>query len=305
MTVTFKEEISLARRARNQEGSRSYTRAFRLETSLQSEGPYEVGSHASLPVIGDTYPSDSRAYCHDIQIDQTDGWKAWIATYEYSNIRQVTPAAQAGTGVVDEITYELSSQIYQDTLEKARKVFIGIDVGPLEAVLTPAGASYPSPLIADFASLVFKVQFNMTYVPNDTFLYLNSINDSTISINGVAIPKGKAKFQGVTVGRREYRGVRPNGSLITYYPVTYEIHARPRGWRIEKKNEGWMKRGVVGLGGKIHPEIILDGNDEPITQPVLLDNLGQPLEDPNEGNATFSEYSPYPELNFKLLIGVD
>jgi len=305
MTVTFKEEISESRRARNTAGSRSYTRAFRLETSLQSEDAYDVGSHASLPVIGDTFPSDLNAYCHDIQIDNSDPWKGWIATYEYSDKRQVTPAATAGTGVIDEITYELSSQIYQDTLDKARKVKALGDFEPLKAVLTPAGARYPDPLIADFASLIFKVQFNMTFVPADTFSYLNSINDSAISINGMAIPKGLAKFHGVNVGRREYRGVRPDGSLVTYYPVTYEIHARPRGWRIEKKNEGWMKRGVVALDDTIIPENILDGNNEPITQPVLLDHLGQPLDNPTEDNATFTEYGPYPEKNFKLLIGVD
>jgi hypothetical protein len=304
MTVTFKEEISESRRARNTAGSRSYTRAFRLETSLQSEDAYDVGSHASLPVIGDTFPSDLNAYCHDIQIDNSDPWKGWIATYEYSDKRQVTPAATAGTGVIDEITYELSSQIYQDTLHEAREVEL-FGVGPLKAVMNPAGSKFPDPLVADFASLVFKVKFNMTFVPADTFLYLNSINDGAININGVNIPKGKAKFHGVNVGSREIRGVRPDASLIAYYPVTYEIYARPSGWTTKKRNEGWMERGVVGVDGAIVPVNILDEKGEPVMEVSMLDHLGKKQLNPTADNATYTEYLPYPEKNFKLLIGVN
>ena len=109
MTVTLKEEIGEARHATNDQGSRSYTRAFRLETSLQSEDAWDVGSHAGLPVIGDTFPSDARAYCHNIDIDNSDPWKGWIATYEYSDKRQITEV-QAGTGVLDEILYTFTTQ---------------------------------------------------------------------------------------------------------------------------------------------------------------------------------------------------
>ena len=62
MTITYKGEINLGQ-ARNSLGVRTYTRQFRLTTSLNTEREYNVGSHASLPQIGSVHPSDSAAYC--------------------------------------------------------------------------------------------------------------------------------------------------------------------------------------------------------------------------------------------------
>jgi hypothetical protein len=57
VTITYKGEINLGQ-ARNSLGIRTYTRQFRLTTSLNTEREYDVGSHASLPQIASVHPSD-------------------------------------------------------------------------------------------------------------------------------------------------------------------------------------------------------------------------------------------------------
>jgi len=305
MTVTFKEEISESRRARNTEGSRSYTRAFRLETSLQSEDAYDVGSHASLPVIGDTYPSDLNAYCHDIQIDNSDPWKGWIATYEYSDKRQLTPAAQAGTDVIDEITYEFSSQIYQGAAEIGRKISSGDAIGPNQPMVNTAGKTYPDALFVDKSSLIIKIKFNIVAVPAEVLTYLNTFNDSAISINGLSIPKWHASLKAIQVGRREVRGVYPtgplSGQLITYYPVTYEIHATPEEQTVFRVEKGYMCWDSIGADKKL--VICTDDEMEPSPEPMNLDYEGRQA---GFGlNPIYSRYLPSPDKDYKLLIGVN
>ena len=305
MTVTFKEEIPEARRARNSKGRRTYTRAFRLETSLQSETAYDVGSHASLPVIGDTFPSDANAYCHDIQIDNTDPWKGWIATYEYSDEQALTPAAQAGTGVIDEIMYEFSSQIYQGAAEIGRKISSGGAIGPNQPMVNTAGKPYPDALFVDKSSLIIKIKFNIVAVPAEVLTYLNTFNDSAISINGLSIPKWHASLKAIQVGRREVRGVYAtgplSGQLITYYPVTYEIHATPEEQTVFRVEKGYMCWDSIGADKKlVH---CVDDQLIPSAEPMNLDYEGRQLD--TKLNPIDSRYLPSPDKDYKLLTGVD
>jgi len=289
MTVTFKEEISEARRARNTQGSRSYTRAFRLETSLQSEDCWDVGSHASLPVIGDTFPSDLNAYCHDIQIDNSDPWKGWIATYEYSDARQITGANQAGTGVLDEILYSFNTQTYQRRtwVDRNDELFQNAAEDPLlEAVYM------------DQSRLIIRVEFNIIAVPVGLLNFLDKLNAAAISILGLPIPAGAAKFAGFNVGNRKIRGVYPTGpnagSLITYYPMSYEIHADPYFWKAELDNKGLYDK----FGRPIKDE-----DDEDVRVPMFLTGSGHKL--PKGGTPTSVKFDLYKTIDFSTLIGVD
>ena len=75
MTVTYLGEVD--RKGKNSLGIRTYTRTFLLETSVQSEGVFNVGSHSSLPVIGSGMPSDPYAYCTTLDVANTNPWKGW------------------------------------------------------------------------------------------------------------------------------------------------------------------------------------------------------------------------------------
>jgi hypothetical protein len=288
MTVTFKEEISESRRARNTQGSRSYTRAFRLETSLQSEDCWDVGSHASLPVIGDTYPSDANAYCHDIQIDNSDPWKGWIATYEYSDARQITGANQAGTGVLDEILYSFNTQTYQ------RRTWVDRN----DAGLTN---SAEDPILEgayiDQSRVIIRVEFNIVAVPVGLLNFVDKINTTAISIIGLPIPAGGAKFAGFNVGNRKIRGVYPTGpnagDLITYYPMSYEIQFDPYLWIAKIDDKGLMDKDGSS---------IKDADDEDVRVPVFLSS-GIKL--PKGGFSIAREFHLYKTIDFSTLIGVD
>jgi hypothetical protein len=78
MTVTYIGENHAS--ATNERGSRSYTRVFKLSTTLKTESAYDVGSHVSLPFIGEVHPDDSNAYCTTLTPDPTDPWRGWTVT---------------------------------------------------------------------------------------------------------------------------------------------------------------------------------------------------------------------------------
>ena len=72
MTITYIGEVYGP--AKNNKGSRSYTRIFKLKTSQKSETPYDVGSHASLPFVGEVHPDDPNAFCTTLSVDPSDPW---------------------------------------------------------------------------------------------------------------------------------------------------------------------------------------------------------------------------------------
>ena len=87
MAVTYVGELSEGRRAQNDRGVRTYTRVFRLTTSSQSDNAFTVGSNGSLPVIGNTFPSDGNAYCTNLDVQCVRGWRIWDVTATYSTER--------------------------------------------------------------------------------------------------------------------------------------------------------------------------------------------------------------------------
>ena len=101
MTVTYHGEDYSARAGQNDTGTRSYTRVFKLETSLKSEDVFDVGSHASLPLIGSAYPRDPFAYCTSLKVDCVGGWKQWTVSASYKVISDEGIMNSAGAHFAD------------------------------------------------------------------------------------------------------------------------------------------------------------------------------------------------------------
>ena len=282
MTVTYLGEQDSSRAAENNLGKRSYTRAFKLETDSKTDTAYDVGSHASLPVIGSVYPADTAAYVQSISIACVDGYKAWVATYQYSTERQIDQTDPDN----DEVLVSWTSEIYQEPVFKDTSG---------NGILNSAGDTFTEPLPArDAAHLIAKIRKNVQAIPAWVLSYQNAVNSMAITIGGLSIAAGLAKMQRIEIGEREKR------DTLTYYQISFEIHVHKDGWKLEPLDIGFRERNTAGKLVDIKNE----GDSEVPTTPVMLDGAGKVLNNPTPATAVYREFVVYPELDFTSLPGV-
>lgn len=293
MTVTYIGETGRGRGAENNQGEKTYTRTFILKTSSQSDGPGAVGSHGSLPVIGNTHPEDGNAYCSSIRVDNTWPWKGWTVTCTYTNNRVLHPTDPEQ----DEILISFQSEIYQEV--------VTVDING-DAVLNSAGDFFVEAPMRDAARLIATVQVNLTSVPAWILSYQNAINNSAITIGGLAVGQYKAKMQNIRVSERKYRG------STAYYELTFDVHLNKDTWIYRPVDNGLRYLAtipnestsdsddtIVALKNIVNP-----GDQQEVTTPVLLDGNGGIVTDPTPANAVYLEYHIYPELDFTALPGI-
>jgi hypothetical protein len=65
MTITYRGELAEGREATNLKGVRTYTRVFIFTSSADTEDAYNVGSHASAPVIGSAFEDAFCEHCEE------------------------------------------------------------------------------------------------------------------------------------------------------------------------------------------------------------------------------------------------
>ena len=107
MTVTFKNIIAGSRRATNTKGVRNYSQSYLLTTDTLADTAYVVGSHASLPKIGDVFIDDSYAYCTTLEVTNHAPFQGWTVTATWSTERTI----DASDPTADEIMVSWSSEI--------------------------------------------------------------------------------------------------------------------------------------------------------------------------------------------------
>ena len=284
MTITFKGEIAGSRQATNSEGSRSYTRAFRLITDSKTDGPYEIGSDVNLPVIGSTYPSDGQAYCNNISIVNSDPWQGWTATYQYSDKREL----DEDDPEQDETKISFTGEVYQLPAFRDKDE---------KAVMNSAGDYFLDPPVTmDDSHLIAKFKTNVKLLPIWVLSYQNAVNSGPITISGLKVAKGLAKMTRLEVSERQKRG------NITFFTVSYELHIKKKGHRLEVLDAGLRQRNASGG----LEDILNDppGDVEPVTQPVPLDGQGKVITNPTPANSQYRYFYLYPELDFTVLPGV-
>lgn len=277
MTVTYKGEDPAGRRGRNSKGVRTYTRVFKLETTSQSEGPYAVGSNASLPKIGAAHPEDAGAFCTDLTPECVEPWKGWTVTAEYSS--EFTLAENPTS---DPATITWGSEQFQ-------RVVIVDKNG--QAVVNSAGDPFDPPIMADDSRRVVTVTKNLANVPTWILTYQDAVNSDTFTVDGVSISAGIAKMQAVTVSTVQSR------NATSFRQVTFTMHFNPGGWKAKPLDAGFRQ---VVYGGGLE-NIRNPGDDELPAAPVPLNGNGQAEENPSPTNCFPLEFTVYNELAFSSL----
>ena len=219
MTVYFLGEDPAGRSATNAKGVRTYERRFKLETDSESDNEHTVGSHASLPIIGNTHPSNANAFVVNIRVENNNPWKGWVVTAEYSS------------------EYELTTNPINDPAiitwgsEQFQKVAVEDTSG--HAIVNSFGDYYDPPAMMDDSRRTVTITKNLAAVPSWILSYQDAVNNDVFTIDGFSVAIGKAKMQSVTVAAKEKR----NGT--SFYPVTFTIHLQKNGWLLELLDAGF------------------------------------------------------------------
>lgn len=266
MTVNYIGEQGRGRRGTNRRGVRTYTRSFRLETTDKTEGPYQVGSHSSLPKIGDLYPYDSGAYCEEIDVANTEEWKVWTVTCSYTS------------------EWDLTNAKISWSTEQFQKVAAYEYNG--DGIVNSAGDPFDPPAMMDDSRRVVTVLKMMTEVPSWILSYQDAVNSDAFTVDGVSIGIGKAKMQRVSVSE-------PRQINLTYYrEVTMEIHLQRDGWDLQILDAGFRDSSFNTLYNT-------DGTRP--TAPIPLNGLGAKLNSSNPADAVFLPFTVYTALPFSIL----
>lgn len=277
MTVIYKGEAYDGRTAQNDLGIRTYTRAFWLETTVVTEGAFAVGSNASLPIIGSVHPEDSTAWCRSLSVDNTNPWKVWRVTANYSSEFELNTNPTSDPAIINWDTEQFQKPAVFD--------YSG------NAICNSAGDLFDPPVMVDDSRRTVTITKNLATVPSWILSYQDAVNSDAFSIDGFSIAVGKAKMQRVAVAAKERR----NGT--SFYPVTFTIHLQKSGWRIEPLDCGFRKKGTTTT----QRENITNDDGTAPPAPVFLNGSGGILANPSLTNAVFLNFTYYETKVFSSL----
>jgi hypothetical protein len=275
MTVNYVEEIASGRRATNDKGARSYSRAFRLNTTQQSEGPYAVGSHPSLPIIGSTHPEDSGAWCTTLTVENSDPWKGWTVTADYSTERELATDPTNDPAVIS-----VTTEQFQKVADK--------DING-NATTNSAGDPYDPPHMMDDSRRTIHITKNMSGHPSWLLSYSDVVNSDTFTVKGITYAIGTGKVQGISIGPDQTR----NG--VTFVEVSYSIQLQRDGWLHKPLDVGFREK----VAGQM---LLIKGSDfQLVSAPVPLDGNGLVQQYPTTDSAVFNSYTIYTTASFASL----
>jgi hypothetical protein len=275
MAVTNLGEDPAGRAARNTKGVRTYSRRWKVSTSLITENEYHVGSATGLPKIGDTHPSDSLAWCVSLDVQCPNPWKGWTVTAEYSSEFQLSITPTSDPAIITWGTEQFQKPAEYDK--------------DFNAITNSAGDSYDPPYMMDDSRRVATIQKNVSGSPIWLLDYQDAVNSDAFNIGDVAILAGQAKMQAVSIGPPERR----NNTL--FYPLSFTISIQRDRWKLEPLDMGFRYK-----DGNDRKVIVNDDGTVP-TAPVLLNGAGGVLMNPSSASAVFLSYDIYKTRVFATL----
>jgi hypothetical protein len=250
---------------------------FRLTTSSQTDNAFTVGSNGSLPVIGNTFPSDGNAYCTNLDVQCIRGWRIWDVTATYSTERVLNTVPTSDPTYITWDTEQFQKPATQDKDGKG--------------VVNSAGDPFIPAEQMDDSRRIVTVQKNLTAVPSWILSYQDAVNSDAFTVDGHSVAIGEAKMQRVSVGPPEIR----NGT--TFRQVTFVIALRRDGWAYKILDQGYNEKNPAAPTGR--QPIYIKGHIP--SGPVLLDGTGKAQTDPKTANAVFLTFNVYKQQAFSSL----
>ncbi len=291
MTISFTSGNGISgREAENNSGQRTFTHTYKLRTTDPStEGEWQVGSFPGLPVIGDIHPDDPNAYVQRIRVVCSDPPNGWTVVVYYSDERsfdQNNPNTPNNSGPdADEVLVSISSENYEVLIDKDKDG---------EGLVNSAGDPFYTPPTTQLTRLNINVSFNATAVPGALLTRLDHVNSIECTVGNIVFPMRTLKYGNLQVGNRKIR----NG--IAYYPVSYQFKHNPNRWDIEVLDAGFREINARGVA-----VAIVDEDEQPISQPLPLDQFGRALATPiDPADYNYKTFRYFQEVDFTDMPGV-
>jgi len=283
MTATLKEELLGQRSSDITQRERTYTRAFLVISDDKTDTAWDVENAAGLPVIGSTFPTDTTAIVQNIKVKNHAPYAGWTVTCTYSDEFQIDPTDPSN----DAPRISFNSSLYSVDLVQ------DINGKPIQ---NSSGEPYLDPAVqGELADLIVSIRANVLAVPSWALNYMNSVNDSVITVEGLPIGAELARFQGLRVSEQKRR------ADTDYYEVTFELHCRKTGWK-----KSILDAGFKALFDGNQEDIRTLGDNAKVTTPHPLDGAGNavyllPME---PGDAVYNDFEIHEKLDFSQLPGV-
>lgn len=274
MTIYLKEEDPSARSGQNSLGTRTYTRAFTLVSTSQSEGPYTVGSHPDLPQIGDQHDEDSQAYCFEVSIAQKSAWKVWTYTAQYSTDKELNRNPLYDPAVITWDGENFEEVAFQDRNG--------------DAILNSAGDPFEN-LMRERSRRIATVVKNVLGVPSWVIEQENAVNSAAFVLDGYVIAAGLAMLAQPSISEWKKR------NTYDFRTITFQIKLNRDGWSLKPLDAGFS----YIAGGQKRRAVNPDGTDP--TTPICLNGSGGMLSNPTPATAVFGSFNVYPSFDFNLL----
>ena len=271
-----------------------YTRGWLVKTDDKNDREDVVSTAPGLPAYGELHPAPiaDPAYAREITYNPTSRGNtpmAWdvVATYSSERIMHDVPGVvpTEPPNVLDEVLVSWSSEVYDEAIWE--------DING-NGILNSAGDYFIDPTPTRDNSHIIA-RFDVNWVPPlPTWIidYPNTVNDAAITVGGLTLATGTARFQRLQIGTYETR------FGVTFYPVSFELHVHKDGWLLKPLDAGFRETS----GGS--PQQIKDANGDEPTTPVLLDGAGGVLANPSPATAQYQTFTVYESKDFSILPGV-
>ena len=332
MAVTFHGVTN--RSAQNNAGRRTYSVTFRLSTDDKADGPFAVGSHPDLPVIGSLWPEDQTAYCQSLSVENSDPWRGWHVTANYTDERTYGTAlgsgssgGNPGTGTssnpykaeggstdpnYDEVLISWSGHTYEEVITND-----AVDGVP---IVNSAGDPFSEPTTREVTDAICTVNYRSTAgVPNEVLVLQNKVNSAAVEIDDRVFAARSLRMQNLTVGPREFR----NGQSFrnVSYQLKYRSGRRFRvggqefldnsaGWDAVILSTGFTQVKTDPATGQRKKAPCLNPDGTRVSEPALLDVSGEQIVVDDfdlaamQLSSHYEQYALYETGDFTALKGV-
>jgi len=276
---------------------------------------------ATVYAVGGEY--DLTALCKKLSCKRVEASVGtWVVTADFGDV-QNTEKGEDEDGNPTDDPIEFALEITHRFTKTRRPVleadyiegFIGdADAtirarGNPHAVVNSAFIPYDPPLERDHSNTIVTItgNFDGLFDGEAARRYMHAVNDRRWRIaHGdyfFAADAYQSKIQNITPDR-----MRTNG--LSYWRVTFEIETDIFGWRQTILDRGTNRRQCAGDAdgrggiianrdpGQAHSATIVDDIGYAVTEPVLLDGNGQPI-DVCRQDPVWVTWAIYPELNYR------
>lgn len=301
MAITAYEAASPGRQGKPYPGSdQESTRNFHVLTDSWSQTEFDILFAGVLPTRGDEHPESPLLFAFDLNLKQHPKnptfWEAQVK-YKTDTFSQREKDQQALPNPLDRpAEIEWGSVAYNVPIE--------MDLDG-EAICKSAGDSFDPPIEMVQYYWCAHVTRNVAAVPLWIIDYAGAVNNADYEIDGVPVAALCSRLVDIKIGIRsrengyafrpfrysiEFRAKRParDGEDEADIPCAFDAEVLDQGFHLW---DGTNKRRIYTT----------DTPRQPVSQPVLLDGMGLPLDNPTTATAVFRKFRTTGRKDFSEL----